>query len=91
MARGRPLRAVPGGHTRPPSGVIARPTCLLTHPWALLHAPLLAGLSVSSVGLGAWSWGDRSRYWQNELDKPTNLTVLRWAGLAWCYAHVLHA
>lgn len=36
---------------------------------------LAPGLSVSSVGVGAWSWGDRSRYWQNELDKPSNLTV----------------
>lgn len=32
-------------------------------------------MEVSSLGLGAWSWGDRSRYWQNELDKPSNRTV----------------
>lgn len=30
---------------------------------------------MSSLGIGAWSWGDRSRYWQNELDKDSNLTV----------------
>ena len=34
-----------------------------------------AGLEVSSLGIGAWSWGDRSRYWQNDLDKDSNLTV----------------
>lgn len=34
-----------------------------------------AGLEVSSLGLGAWSWGDRSRYWQSDIDRPSNLTV----------------
>lgn len=38
---------------------------------------LPADVEVSSLGLGAWSWGDRSRYWQSEIDKPSNLTV-RW-------------
>ncbi|PSC75376.1 Aldo keto reductase [Micractinium conductrix] len=34
-----------------------------------------SGLEVSAVGLGAWSWGDRSRYWQSEINKPENLTA----------------
>ncbi|KAL4437084.1 hypothetical protein ABPG75_004223 [Micractinium tetrahymenae] len=36
-----------------------------------------SGLEVSAVGLGAWSWGDRSRYWGNELNKPDNLTAYK--------------
>jgi aryl-alcohol dehydrogenase-like predicted oxidoreductase len=34
-----------------------------------------AGLQVSSLGLGAWSWGDRSRYWQDSINKEENITV----------------
>lgn len=36
-----------------------------------------SGVEVSSLGIGAWSWGDRSRYWQNELDKDSNLTAYK--------------
>lgn len=52
--------------------------CLTEHRRRLPRLPLCAGLEVSSLGLGAWSWGDRSRYWQNELDKPSNRTVGSW-------------
>jgi hypothetical protein len=36
-----------------------------------------AGLEVSTVGLGAWSWGDRSGYWGygQQYGKDDNLTV----------------
>ncbi|EFN59001.1 hypothetical protein CHLNCDRAFT_29451 [Chlorella variabilis] len=36
-----------------------------------------SGLEVSSLGLGAWSWGDRSRYWQSDIDRPSNLTAYK--------------
>lgn len=36
-----------------------------------------SGLQVSSLGVGAWSWGDRSRYWQSNIDKPSNLTAYK--------------
>jgi hypothetical protein len=34
------------------------------------------------MGVGAWSWGDRSRYWQGTLDKDANFTVSDWRPLA---------
>ncbi len=54
------------------------PLCLITLATictTLYRALMGAGVEVSSLGIGAWSWGDRSRYWQNELDKDSNLTV----------------
>lgn len=36
--------------------------------------PPTTGLEVSSVGLGAWSWGDRSGYWGG-WDKADNKKV----------------
>ncbi len=33
---------------------------------------------MSALGLGAWSWGDRSRYWYaGELNKDENLTAYK--------------
>ena len=42
---------------------------------AAAAAAAAPGLVVSAVGLGAWSWGDRSRYWQDTPDKDSNQTV----------------
>ena len=51
-------------------------------PWNLTCYSVFpaAGLQVSSLGLGAWSWGDRSRYWQDSINKEENITVRHLAG-----------
>lgn len=34
-----------------------------------------SGVEVSAIGLGAWSWGDRSKYWGPEINQAENLTA----------------
>lgn len=64
-----------------------RPPCPAQASLATSALPPISGLEVSSLGIGAWSWGDRSRYWQNDLDKDSNLTVSLCRMCGACTAH----